>query len=209
MARGMDSWSSDSMPTMLQDAQGDTTVSTQQDDESLVRGIPGDDIDLVAKMRGLCIHWIRYGIRHRHDPGASKETTAILVRVNVMTLRAIGRGPVLMPERRAGGVLGEPMDWWGPLLCMPCMQALAGRGLNIYQVALDRGFQVQSPAMYREMLCETCALGLVRSTSYQCTGGTVCDHCGLLLGHHEEMTAKCPPHKHLTAEGVARLRGER
>lgn len=44
-------------------------------------------------------------------------------------------------------------------------------------------------------------------STYASESGGACDHCNLALGHHEHLTAKCPPHKYLSAEAAVVLGG--
>lgn len=70
---------------------------------------------LVAVMRGLCIHEIRIHWLHRHDSARywSRKHVLLTVMIQAAQLRRHGPGPVELPDTCGGGILGEPMGWWG------------------------------------------------------------------------------------------------
>ena len=69
---------------------------------------------IVAQHRGLCIHEIRMYWRGLHGNYWDRKHARLSVKLQVAQLRSLGPGPVEMPERVGGGILGAPIDWWGP-----------------------------------------------------------------------------------------------
>ena len=68
-----------------------------------------------ANHRGLVIHRIRLLFKHRHayPRGAGRAQYVLPLGGYIEELRNMGPGPVILPETVGGGILGEPMDWWG------------------------------------------------------------------------------------------------
>lgn len=71
---------------------------------------------IIAQHRGLCIHEIRVYWLHRHASARywSRRHVMLTVMIQAAQLRRLGPGPVEMPESTGGGILGAPIDWWGP-----------------------------------------------------------------------------------------------
>jgi hypothetical protein len=75
-----------------------------------------------AELRGLWVHDIRFGMKHRHLYVFSELhrsnwiITTTSVRRAIKQLRQLGPGPVVMAETCGGGCIGDRMDWWG---CKP------------------------------------------------------------------------------------------